>query len=192
MWQQMQNWYKITNPWSNKSNYTSGILKVTETVNTILFAVLFTLAYMVIKPSFIIVSLTHLNEFTILAVLMEERFWDFFEMIFLFCTFRGTLLQKWTHMLRTAVPETVVKWQEEMKANQKLYGIKGCFMSLSERKVRHKTVILWSEVKEVWNICIQIIWSKDNAKNNPIYIIIWFRHRHNSACNSVNATRLTT
>ena len=109
-----------------------------------------------------------------------------------FCTFRGTLLQKWTHMLRTDVPETVVKWQEEMKAHQKLYGIKGCFMSLSERKVRHKTVILWSEVKEVWNICIQIIWSKDNAKNIPIYIIIWFRHRHNSACNSVNATRLTT
>lgn len=84
MWQQMQNWYKITNPWSKKSNYTSGILKVTETVNTILFAVLFTLAYMVIKPSFIIVSLTHLNEFTILAVLMEERFCYFFEMIFRF------------------------------------------------------------------------------------------------------------
>ena len=35
----------------------SGILKVTETVNTILFAVLFTLAYMAMKPSFIIVTL---------------------------------------------------------------------------------------------------------------------------------------
>ena len=139
--------------------------------------------------------MAYLNEFTILAVLMEERFCDFFEMFFLFCTCRGTLLQKWTHMLGTDVPETVVKWQEEMEAHQKLYGIKGCFMSMLEQKVRAKTVTLWSSVKEVWNICIQIIWSKDNAKNIPIYIWIWFRHSHKyaySVYNSVYATCLVT